>query len=438
MKNSIQIKNGEIVTPTGIVKGNIVIEKGCITQITSQVPATKADMCIDAQDRFILPGFIDIHTNGIAGFDLTSGKYDLKTGMFYSDEETYLKSLNQALRHYTQTGVTRVVLTSLAAPLGQLKNIFRYISHYKHTIGKTPWKNVLGGLYVEGTFMKLKDYRGAHNTEYFHSPSIDLFNELQNACNGLIKVVNIVPEWEDSALELIEYLTAQKIVCAAGHTGASGIQYEKAIKHGLRLAVHFLNGPTGSSSKSLDGGGAVETVLRMDEMYVEIIVDGYHVDKSYVLDTIKRKGFEKVIAITDSMFAAKMDSLNDFEIFGVKGQASLSGDYLQIADRPTALFGSILTMEKAFSNILTWFTRPIEGVWYKIHSPLEFEEALVKTSALCSVNPAKILGIYDSKDKTGSIEIGKSADIMIAKITQNEQGYQLTPQKVIVKGQLTE
>ena len=443
MNKKVIIKNGKVLLPEGLKSVNIVINDGTFLNIAESIKAAKADVVIDAKGKYVLPGFIDVHTNGIAGFDLTNGVYELESGKFISDEETYLNGLNNALKEYARTGVTRAVLTSLASPVEQLEKVFKYVSEYKRNHIDSPWKEVLAGLFVEGTFMKLVDYRGAHNPDYFYEPSIELFNKLQNASGGLIKVVNVVPEWDEPAFNLIKYLFERKIVCAAGHTGAIGFQYDKAIKNGLRLAVDFLNGPTGSSSKSLDGGGAVENVLKAKNMFVEIIVDGYHVDKAYVLDTIKRKGFDKVCAITDSMFTASFSELKKFNILGVSGVVSENGEYLQIADREYSLFGSMLTMDTAFSNVLTWLTTPIEGIWHAMHKPLKFEDALIKTSTLCSKNPAKILGIYQPESKqdkmllknfTGSIEIGKSADVIIADIEKLEDSYKLKLENVFVKG----
>ena len=213
----------------------------------------------------------------------------------------------------------------------------------------------------------------------------------------------------------------------------------------MTLAIHFLNGPTGSSTKPFGGGGAVENILRDSNMFAEIIVDGYHVDKAYVMDTIKRKGFDKVCAITDSMFTAAFKGIKKIHVLGIDGTVSKNGKYLQIADREYALFGSMLTMDKAFSNLLTWLTNPIEGIWNKLHSPLSFDEAIINASALCSKNPAKVLGIYEPSFKidnakqntfTGSIEVGKSADIIIMDIKEINNNYKIKISNVFVKGQL--
>ena len=435
MKNKkIRIINGILVLPSSVIAENLEIENGRIVYIGTDSLLDHPGEIIDAGGNYILPGFIDIHTNGIAGFDLTNGVYDIQSGKFLDDEEEYKNGLKKALSHYVKTGATRVILTSLAAPITQIEQNFGYVNDFKNDESQNPLKDVLEGLYVEGTFMKLDDYRGAHNPEYFNEPSITLFDELQKASGGLIRVVNVVPEWEQPAYQLIHYLSSKNIICAAGHTGATGHQYEQAIQNGLCLAVHFLNGPTGSSSKSFNNGGAVETVLRSDEMCLELIVDGYHVDKSYIRDTIKRKGFDKVIAITDSMFAADMPDLMEFEVFGVKGKVGQNGEYLQVADRENALFGSKLTMDKAFTNLLSWLTTPISGVWNAKHESLDFEEALVKTSILCSANPAKVLGIDGTDNATGSIEIEKCADLVIANISKSNGDYHMTIDTVLSNG----
>ena len=143
------------------------------------------------------------------------------------------------------------------------------------------------------------------------------------------------------------------------------------------------------------------------------------------------------------MFPTLLDGLQTFSILGVEGRVSSNGQYLQIADRGNALFGSTLTMDTAFSNILNWLTEPIEGIWYRLHAPLSFEEALLKSSDVCSKNPAKVIGIFEPKatsgannlrDCTGSIETGKSADLVIADIGETRGERRVKIDRVFVKG----
>lgn len=439
----IQIIDGQVLLPTGIKKVSVEIENGIISNIGNRIKKDPLAVKISADGKYILPGFIDLHTNGIAGFDLTNGLYNSEKGNFTSHADTYLAGLDNALKQFSIHGTTLVGFTTLEAPINKLKRLFRLIAKYKND-SKNKYNELFYGIYMEGTFMKDKEYRGAHNPKYFFKPSIDLFNQLQEAAEGNIKIVNVVPEWEEDALKLIKYLSSKNIVCAAGHTSATGDQYRAAIEKGLSLAIHVLNGPSSSSFKPFLGGGSLESFLQSEDMFVEIITDGYHVDKSYVLDIIKKKGIDKCAAITDSMFVTKMKSVKEFEISGVKGKVSKNGEYIKIVgnENNNALFGSSLTMDKAFENLLNWFTTPVESIWNDNHKPISFNDAMVKASKMCSVNPAKILGIYSKKNiknrnkesLTGSVEVGKKADLVITEINKNKKKYKLKISNVLING----
>lgn len=441
----IQIINGNVLLPSGIKRINIELDGGIITKISENLKEDESALILEVSGKYILPGFIDLHTNGISGFDLTNGLYDTNTKSFSVREEKFLQGLDNSLKEYAKHGVTLVGYSTLEASISKIKKIFKLIAKYKNE-SLSLYKDLFHGIYMEGTFMKDIRFRGAHNPKYFFKPSVSLFNELQHAADGNIKVVNIVPEWDKAALELIEYLVSKNIVCAAGHTSATGDQYFKAIEKGLTLAIHLLNGPSSASFKPFNKGGALEAILKSDKMFVEIIPDGYHVDRSYVMDVIKKKGINKCVAISDSMFVTKLKKIKDFAIYGIKGRISKNGKYIRLnrQEDEYSLFGSVLTMDQAFSNLLNWFTSPIEGVWNKVHEPLKFENALLNASAMCSANPAKVLGIYScGKDKikfdkpcTGSIEAGKSADLIIADIKKNKNQFETKIEQVFLHGNL--
>ena len=434
-----QIINGKVLLPNGLNRVKIEIEDGVITNISKKLKKDSSAKIIDAKGQFIIPGFIDLHTNGIGGFDLTNGWYNHEKKSFSIRKDKYLYGIENALKEYAKHGTTLVGFTTLEASVKKMKKIFGLIAEYKNNT-ESILKHIFHGIYMEGTFMKDKEYRGAHNPKYFFKPSIKLFNEFQKAADGNIKIVNVVPEWGKDALKLIEYLTSKNILCAAGHTNANGNEYFAAIDKGLQLAIHVLNGPSSSSFKPFDNGGALEAILKPDKMYVEIIPDSYHVDKSYFLDIIKRKGIDKCIAISDSMFVTNMKNVTKFKINGVVGKISRNGEYIHIAGKEymNSLFGSVLTMDKAFENLISWFTQPIEGIWNKLHEPLGFELALLNASKMCSMNPAKILGLNSKggKQNTGSIEVGNSADLVVTDILRNGSNYKLKIDSVLLKGNL--
>ena len=53
---------------------------------------------------------------------------------------------------------------------------------------------------------------------------------------------------------------------------------------------------------------------------------------------------------------------------------------------------------------------------------------------MCSGNAAKVLGIYNSDQSTGSLETGKNADILIGSILNDSPGYRFRIDDVFLKG----
>ena len=81
-----------------------------------------------------------------------------------------------------------------------MTNIFTNAANYKSEKGAT-----LVGLNMEGPFISMEK-KGAQNGEYIHRPDADMFERLQNAANGLIKLCDIAPEVE-GAMDCIERIS---------------------------------------------------------------------------------------------------------------------------------------------------------------------------------------------------------------------------------------
>jgi N-acetylglucosamine-6-phosphate deacetylase len=436
-----QIVGGSVVLPRGVMKADIEIAEGIISAIGNLRHDPHA-VRISARGKYVLPGFIDIHANGIAGFDLTNGVFDVRTGKFNAARAVYQHGLGQALDVFAQTGTTLVTLAILEAPVKKLEKVLEHIADFKRKADPVQGA-LLHGIYLEGVFLKEGAYAGAHTPKYFHTPSIGLFTQLQHAAGNCVRIVNVVPEWGTPASRLIKYLVTQGIVCATGHSGATGDDYRKAIDWGSTLAVHLLNGPSSSSFKPFHGGGVVEVALNSDQVFAEIIADGYHVDRPFVLDIIKRKGIDRSVLVTDCMFATKMKSIRSFRLGGMLGEVSSNRKYLTISGRKNALFGSVLTMDQAFENMVNWLTTSQPGVWNRLHEACSLDDAVWKASRMCSTTPARVLGVYETSNRftgsvlasgTGEIRVGKRADVILASIQRFRAGVQCSIEGVVVEG----
>ena len=58
------IKNGNIVKPHSVEKGDIRIKGGKIIEIGENLTLQKAEEYYDASSKYVTAGFVDIHTHG--------------------------------------------------------------------------------------------------------------------------------------------------------------------------------------------------------------------------------------------------------------------------------------------------------------------------------------------------------------------------------------
>lgn len=368
---NIKLTNGIVVTDKGLKRLDITLSNGRIDLLGRP---DHIDKIIDLDGKYVIPGLVDIHFHGYNFFDFTFGLYRPETGQFDASELIYRDSLEMLSRALTKFGVTGFYISSSAASIATLKKCYSYLSTYLEEQSHEGIGSRLFGGMLEGTFIH-PDMAGAQNAEYIHKPSRELFDRIED--RGSIKLANVVPDYGVSAYELTDYLSQRGIVVGAGHTNATGDQFAEAIKSGLKYCIHFTNGPTGGSYKPFDGGGAIEAVLQNDEIYAELIIDGYHINPAYTRDIIARKGIDKIIGITDCMYVAGTQ-LKQINLSGISGSVSSNGKYLVLEDKNNALFGSNLTMDRAFENLLNLLSRDMAGIWYGIHPAWDFEKTLMQ------------------------------------------------------------
>jgi N-acetylglucosamine-6-phosphate deacetylase len=424
---TIRLANGNVVTDSAVVKRDIIVRDMIISFDQSEV---RCDQTIDITGKYVVPGFIDIHFHGYNLFEFTVGYYDAKRKTFDNSKSAYDAGFTMLRKALAGFGVTGLYVGTWAAPIKTLKTCYGRLADYltkqeKDTCGA----KILGSL-LEGTFIN-SQMSGAQPLDSIYEPSIEVFDQINEG--GTIKLANVAPEFGDKSLRLMEYLTKKGIVVGAGHSKATGDEIAAAINSGLKYYIHFLNGPTGNSYKLFEGGGAVEAVLQSDELYAEQITDGYHINPAYVRAVIQRKGIDKVIAVTDALYAAGSD-LKHAQIGGTAGQVSDDGNYIYVVGKPNTLCSSTLTMDRAFGNLLNWLTSDIPGIWQRLHSAHTFEESLVMAAKACSTSPAELMGL--SKQGYGKIADGAAADMCIVNIKGYSGGYKVAIEKTIVGGNI--
>ncbi len=165
--------------------------------------------------RLTSPGFLDLQVNGFAGVD-------------FNDPATTVDDLHRALGVLRAHGVTRLLptlITSSAERFGQCASMLLQAK-----------ADAIAGIHMEGPYISPEDGpRGAHPREHCAPASIDDFKRRQDAAAGRIRLVTLAPE-VPGALPLIEYLRANGIRVAIGHTGAPRRSHSRR-RQGRRHAV---------------------------------------------------------------------------------------------------------------------------------------------------------------------------------------------------------
>lgn len=338
----------------GLTKGSL-----CFSDVTGGFSAFGNKIAIPS-DAFVLPAFIDEHIHGAGGFDFSDG-----------DAAT-----SEIAKILPIEGTAYFLATTMTIPKPDLIKALR---DYKACDYDGSCAAALG-VHLEGPFIS-QSRLGAQNESGLSKVDTSYFKELFEASGGDVKLMTIAPELENSS-ELIKAARGLGVEVSFGHTDATARQIEKSE---MKSATHLFNAMRGIHHRDI---GAAGQALLYDDIFVEIIADGIHLDKKTLQLVKKIKPKNKIICITDSIRAKGLPDGKSFlggqEVFVKDGEARLKNG---------ALAGSVLKMSDAFKNAVTLMGATIE-----------------EASDYCSANPAKHLGLYD---KIGGIKEGKAASYVV-------------------------
>ena len=368
---SIILRNGTIYQPHQIITaGDIWLEDGRIKAISTEPIRDVGEntLVIDVEGSIISPGFIDLHIYGGGGASVLD-----------ADPE----AVSTILHTHAQYGTTGMLVSTVTAEIPLLLKALKAVDlAAQKSPAETRGAKVLG-VHLESCFLA-PPRRGAHKLEWLKDPDIELFQSLQDASGGRIKLMTIAPELPGAA-ELIEYVWKQGVVASFGHSAAD---YDTAtfwIRKGMHICTHLFNAMNGFAHRAPGGAGAF---LTEDAAMVQIIPDGIHVHPVGLELAYRAKGADKICLVTDSLLVAGTD-ITEFYFFDRLATATDRACFLPDG----TLSGSRLTMNRAVQL---------------------FQEStsatLQETLHMASLNPAKAIGLDQHK---GSLEVGKDADVLV-------------------------
>lgn len=360
----------ELFTPTEVISdAAVVVEDGAIADVFSrrarELP--KNARVLDFPGAVLVPGFVDMHIHGAAGYDVMRADAEGTAGM-----ERFLASC----------GVTSYCPTTVTAPEGEILKALERLGKEagRKGDGRSGARARPLGIHLEGPFIS-HARRGVHPEENILPPSPAALKKFFSAAGEKIAVLTIAPELP-GALETIAAAKQMGICVSLGHTDGDMESAERAMAAGARHATHTFNAMRPLEHRQ---PGVLGAVLTQDGLTADIIADGIHVSPSVVKLFLAAKGNKNAVLISDALSATGMPD----------GEYPLGAMMVEVKQgRCTAkgrLAGSVLTMDVAVRNVMKF------AAW-----------SLQQSVALATANPARVLGA----GKKGVLTRGADADIV--------------------------
>ncbi|MBV2354711.1 N-acetylglucosamine-6-phosphate deacetylase [Streptomyces sp. J2-1] len=362
MAPSLVLTGARVVLPAGVTDdGRVTVEGTRITATDPAAPVPADAHTLDVSGHWLVPGFVDLHSHGGGGASFGGSAEDVLT----------------AVRTHRLHGTTTLVASTVTDRLDVLVRQAGLLSELAE-------QGEIAGVHFEGPFIS-PCRKGAHAESLLRDPDPAEVRRLIDAARGRARMVTLATELP-GGLDSVRLLAEHGVIAAVGHTDASYEQTVDAIDAGATVATHLFNAmpPLGHRSP-----GPVAALLQDERVTVELINDGVHLHPAALEFAFRHAGAGRVAFITDAMDAAGAGDgrylLGPLEVEVSEGVARLA--------EGGSIAGSTLTLDRAFRRAVT-----VDGL------------AVTDAVTALSTNPARLLGL---SDRTGSIEPGKDADLVL-------------------------
>jgi N-acetylglucosamine-6-phosphate deacetylase len=286
-----------------------------------------------AAETFIAPGFIDLQVNGFAGVD-------------YNDPASSAENIAASIRTMFKTGVTKLFPTIITGSEERITSSLRNMTAALREMQRNgqPESYAIDGYHVEGPHISPEDGpRGAHPLEHIRPPDVNEFHRWQEAADGLVKLVTVSPEWPEMPAYVNE-LVRNGVVASIGHTKANSEQIQAVVDAGARMSTHLGNAAHPTLPKTQN---YIWDQLANDRLAASFIVDGIHIPPHFVRASMRAKGLDNCVLVTDAV-APAMCEPGYYKLSQVEVELKANGSVVMRGG--SRLAGSALRMDHAVGN----------------------------------------------------------------------------------------
>lgn len=360
----LTVQCGTLVLPDETLHDvTIVSRDGVIERIASETLILSSATQVDAHDRIVMPGFVDIHVHG---------------AMRHDTMDATPEALRVMSTFFASHGVTSFVPTTMTA---RREDIDAAIDNVKTMMASgVPGASILGA-HIEGPYLSVKQC-GAQFPDLIRPANRDEYSHWFDS--GIVRLITIAPEVDDND-SLIDDALQAHVAVAIGHSDADYSTAMRAFERGITQATHMFNGMRGLHHREPGTAGAV---MSNNEVVAQLIADNIHVHPAAmdILYRIKRAGH--VALITDAIEAVGLGD-GDYRL----GPQSITVRDGQARTASGSLAGSTLTMDQALRNIMA-------------ATKCNLNEAVM----MSSFTPARSIAMGNRK---GNLRPGYDADLVI-------------------------
>jgi len=231
-----------------------------------------------------------MRTNGKL-FDLQVNGY---LGVDFSSPELTEETCTQAVGGYLKDGATMFLPTVITSAeeiyqrnLGILSKVCR----------QPEFRDGVPGFHLEGPFLSDKPGAvGAHNPLWTKVPDLGTFEKLQEAADGMIRMITIAAEVEGAA-EFCKAVSEQGVCVSLGHQLAGYDDLTRLADAGAKAITHLGNGMPNQVNRH--DNSLINGLIHPD-LVPMIITDGHHLPARLVEGIIRLRGVDNVVFVSDA------------------------------------------------------------------------------------------------------------------------------------------